>query len=323
MADDLDKTVVFDEPDMDDKTVVMKRDTEPVDNDKTMVYADNDKAETTDDDKTVVYGGDDKTLVGMADNDSSERTMRPEGAASRNNTNELAANMFNLKGLDYEQVTCLSDNSGEAQVYLVRREGREYVLKLYYPNFDINKKLLQLVRSFQFEMIVDLQDYGRTYVDGKNRYYELMEYLKGGTLKDVKINGDFNRFRRLTMTFLPHALIHHHDAIIAQATDNRLRDAAARCHLRHAWLLRHRINHVRRGRSPQFLAGHHRDGGCRVLQLRVACHTCHHHFVQLQMSVKHIRAILHLLATVVQTMALCYHCCAIAQQRQHHTYCLH
>jgi hypothetical protein len=71
MADDLDKTVVFDEPDMDDKTVVMKRDTEPVDNDKTMVYADNDKAETTDDDKTVVYGGDDKTLVGMADNDSS------------------------------------------------------------------------------------------------------------------------------------------------------------------------------------------------------------------------------------------------------------
>ena len=228
MADDLDKTVVFDEPDMDDKTVVMKRDTEPVDNDKTMVYADNDKAETTDDDKTVVYGGDDKTvvygaddktmiiggkssgnddativadatIVGMADNDSSERTMRPEGAASRNNTNELAANMFNLKGLDYEQVTCLSDNSGEAQVYLVRREGREYVLKLYYPNFDINKKLLQLVRSFQFEMIVDLQDYGRTYVDGKNRYYELMEYLKGGTLKDVKINGDFNRFRRLTL----------------------------------------------------------------------------------------------------------------------------
>jgi hypothetical protein len=249
MADDFDKTDVFDDdPVVDDKTMVMNRDVESVDDDKTMVFADKNKANANDDDavnddvisddktmvykddKTMVYGGDDKTMVynddktmvyggddktmiygnkspegddativGMKEKNSAERTMRPEGPASRSGSNESSATMFNLKGLDYEQVTCLSDNSGEAQVYLVQREGKEYVLKLYYPNFDINKKLLQLVRSFQFEMIVDLQDYGRTYVDGKNRYYELMEYLKGGTLKDVRINGDFNRFRRLTL----------------------------------------------------------------------------------------------------------------------------
>ena len=224
MADDFDKTDVFDDdPVVDDKTMVMNRDLDPVDDDKTMVFADKNKANANDndavnddvvsddktmvynDDKTMVYGGDkqpegdDKTMVGMPAKKSGETTMRPEGPASRNGANESSAQYFSLKGLDYELVTCLSDNSGEAQVYLVQREGKEYVLKLYYPNFDINKKLLQLVRSFQFEMIVDLQDYGRTYVDGKNRYYELMEYLKGGTLKDVRINGDFNRFRRLTL----------------------------------------------------------------------------------------------------------------------------
>ena len=126
--------------------------------------------------------------------------MRPGGAASSAaNANASSTNVFNLKGIDYKEVSCLSDNSGEAQIYLVERDGKQYVLKLYYPNFDINKKLLQLVRSFQFEMIVDLMDYGRTYKEGKNRYYELMEYLRGGTLKDVKLNGDFNRFRRLAL----------------------------------------------------------------------------------------------------------------------------
>lgn len=224
VPDNGDKTVVLGG---DDKTVVLGNSDKTVilgNNDKTVVLGNSDKTVVLGNsdktvvlggnDKTVVLGGDDKTVMlggkstansdvtlmgGSSDDDSLERTMRPERAASQNDMNRPLVNAFNLKGLDYEEVSCLSDNSGEAQVYLVRRNGKEYVLKLYYPNFDINKKLLQLVRSFQFEMIVDLQDYGRTYVDGKNRYYELMEYLRGGTLKDVKINGDFNRFRRLTL----------------------------------------------------------------------------------------------------------------------------
>ena len=196
MADDnFDKTIAIGE----DKTIALSEDkTIALGDDKTIALGD-DKTIALGGDRTVVLGGD-ATLKGIiADSQSPERTMRPEGIASQSGLNTPQVNTFSLKGLDYEEVSCLSDNSGEAQVFLVRREGKDYVLKLYYPNFDINRKLLQLVRSFQFEMIVDLQDYGRTYVDGKNRYYELMEYLKGGTLKDVKINGDFNRFRRLTL----------------------------------------------------------------------------------------------------------------------------
>ena len=208
MDENLDKTVVMGG---DDKTVVMNND------DKTVVMNNDDKTVVMGgDDKTVVMGGgddrtvimssgdkgepiEDATLVGMVERVSGESTMRPDRVVDQDDLDTPSVNYFNLKGLDYEEVTCLSDNSGEAQVFLVKRDGKEFVLKLYYPNFDINKKLLQLVRSFQFEMIVDLHDFGRTYVDGKNRYYELMEYLRGGTLKDIKINGDFNRFRRLTL----------------------------------------------------------------------------------------------------------------------------
>jgi serine/threonine protein kinase len=225
MADDnFDKTVVLGNDDKtvvlggEDKTIVLGNDDKTVvlgGEDKTVVLGNDDKTVVLGgDDKTVVLGGGDKTVVlggsktsdnpdatlmGISDGGSLERTMRPEKIASQNTMGSPSVNAFNLKGVDYEEVRCLSDNSGEAQVYLVKNDGKEYVLKLYYPNFDINRKLLQLVRSFQFEMIVDLQDYGRTYVDGKNRYYELMEYLRGGTLKDIRINGDFNRFRRLTL----------------------------------------------------------------------------------------------------------------------------
>ncbi len=110
-----------------------------------------------------------------------------------------AEEFFELNGIKYRKVECLSDNSGEAQVFLVERNEQEFVLKVYYPNIDVNKKLLQVICSFQFEMIVDLKDFGKTYVDGKHRFYELMEYLRGGTLNEYKLNGDIDQFRRIAL----------------------------------------------------------------------------------------------------------------------------
>jgi len=112
---------------------------------------------------------------------------------------EFAGDYFNLKGVRYKKISTLSENSGEAQVYLVEKDDKEYVLKVYYPNFNINKKLLQAIYNFKFEMIVTLFDYGKTYVDGKSRYYELMEYLQGGTMSEYKLNGDINQFRRIAL----------------------------------------------------------------------------------------------------------------------------
>lgn len=145
---------------------------------------------------TLATPGEDTTQV------PADRTLRPEGAAMpMNDKDDKQAEpaIFRLKGQEYEHVRLLSDNSGEAQVFLVRNNGEEYVLKVYYPNFNVDKKLLQVIRSFQFEMIVKLIDYGKTYLDGKSRYFELMEYLRGGTLRDLNIGGDLKRFRRIAL----------------------------------------------------------------------------------------------------------------------------
>ena len=135
-------------------------------------------------------------------------TMRPtelplDGTARVNGVmaqpEEVSGDFFVLKGVNYRKVRCLSDNSGEAQVFLVEKDGEELVLKIYYPNFDVNRKILQTVQNFEFEMIVRVFDYGKTYVEGKHRYYELMEYLQGGSMADYKLNGDIDKFRRIAL----------------------------------------------------------------------------------------------------------------------------
>lgn len=145
---------------------------------------------------------DDNTLRPESDStvspDAMDTTMRTMGQADPD-MQDVSGDFFVLKGVKYRKKQCLSENSGEAQVYLVEREGEEYVLKIYYPTFNVNKKMLKAIYNFKFEMVVSLIDYGKVYVDGKSRNYELMEYLRGGTLTDYRLNGDIDKFRRIAL----------------------------------------------------------------------------------------------------------------------------
>lgn len=122
------------------------------------------------------------------------------GQQSDSDDDDVAySDTFEIKGKIYKKIKCLSDNSGEAQVFLVESEGRELVLKIYYPNFTVKRKLMKIVANFNFEMIMNIFDYGKMYVEGVSRDYELMEYLKGGTLNNYHLKGDFNKFRRIAL----------------------------------------------------------------------------------------------------------------------------
>ena len=125
-----------------------------------------------------------------------DATVRPSDNAQKQTGGEME---FLLKGRIYRSIKCLSDNSGEAQVFLVEGEEGERVLKIYYPNFTIKKTLMRIIQNIGMEMIVGISDYGKTYVDGKNRDYELMEYLRGGTLNEYDLDGDFTQFRRIAL----------------------------------------------------------------------------------------------------------------------------
>ena len=72
---------------------------------------------------------------------------------------EIDDSIFVLRGQNYKRKQVLSENTGEAQVFLVEKDKQEYVLKIYYPNFDVNRKILQTVLNFDFEMIVKVYDF--------------------------------------------------------------------------------------------------------------------------------------------------------------------
>ena len=140
---------------------------------------------------------DDFVATAERDQPTLDGTARADGIDI--SAEDVKEDCFILKGIEYRRLSVLSDNSGEAQIFLVEREGETFVLKIYYPNFDVNKMIIQTVYNFGFEMIVRVYDFGKTYVDGKHRYYELMEYLQGGTLSEYRLNGDQDKFRRIAL----------------------------------------------------------------------------------------------------------------------------
>ena len=134
------------------------------------------------------------SVSNVIDTDTTLRVGTPSVQQPNTPTDE-----FVLNGVIYHSQKTISDNSGEAQVYLVYRDGKLFVLKLYYPNVNIKTETLKVVANMDFNMIVRLYDFGKVYVDGKKRNYELMEYLRGGTLNTYCLNEDFNVFRRLAL----------------------------------------------------------------------------------------------------------------------------
>ena len=68
--------------------------------------------------------------------------MDDDGQSQTPNNDSIDTDTFEINNTYYRKVRCLSDNSGEAQVFLVENNGELLVLKIYYPNFTVKKKLL-------------------------------------------------------------------------------------------------------------------------------------------------------------------------------------
>ena len=152
----------------------------------------------------------DKTLK----NSTTTQYSAPDYVSSDVENSAVKPEIISIKDQEFEVQRCLSDNSGEAQVFLVRRDGNDYVLKVYYPTFNVKKPLLKVIANINFEMIVRLYDYGKVYFDGKSRDYELMEYLRGGTLSDYCVNGDEKQFRRIALQAAAAVACCHNNMVI-------------------------------------------------------------------------------------------------------------
>ena len=114
------------------------------------------------------------------------------------------------------------------------------------------------------------------------------------------------------LTFLSHTLTHHHHPVVTKSADNGFGDAAASCQLADAWLAGDGINDVSRGSRFQHLRRYDAHRGGSMFHFRVASHTRHRQFIQLQMAEKHVgrvvRMIIFYIGRMVLTIVLCCQC---------------
>jgi len=92
-----------------------------------------------------------------------------------------------LNDKKYKLLKTISRSTGEAEVYLVKKENQKYIFKYYYPNFKPKDSILKQLKGLHHDDTVDLIDYGY-YGD---RFFEIMEYAEGGSLVDKNEDGTY------------------------------------------------------------------------------------------------------------------------------------
>ena len=107
-----------------------------------------------------------------------------------------------LNGVRYNVTQVISERTGEAQVLMVENGGNQYVLKLYYVDYHPNHAILdKVMKARGAGLLVGVVAHGvwspadngievSPGVAAEKRDYELMDYYSGGTLDEIKINGD-------------------------------------------------------------------------------------------------------------------------------------
>lgn len=127
----------------------------------------------------------DKTKI-MSDTQSTQR-MPSKEEKNDNLTNTSGAIQSGSIFQGYQVLSVLSKSTGEAEIYLVSKNDKKFVLKHYYPNFSPKYEILEKLKGINHPDIINLYEYGNQ--DG--RFYEIQDFAEGGTLADRSEDGNY------------------------------------------------------------------------------------------------------------------------------------
>lgn len=122
-------------------------------------------------------------------------TIREDGTIREDQTIRETAGTQKDQGItretfrDYKIVRQLTTHGGEADAYIIEKQGQEYFLKLYrygiQPKEEVLRKTYELSQSIP-EHMVRIYEYG--FDRSWQRWYEVQEYVRLGNLKDYVLN---------------------------------------------------------------------------------------------------------------------------------------
>ena len=109
--------------------------------------------------------------------------------------------MYDIKGKQYKMVSVISKQSGEAKIFRVENNGRDYALKIYKQHRHPDHSVLETIRNLRGNgLLVDIYEHGLWCdADGIQYDYELMQYCSGRSLASVKLNGDEAKLKEIAV----------------------------------------------------------------------------------------------------------------------------
>ncbi len=83
-----------------------------------------------------------------------------------------------LNSITYQIQEVISNDTGEAEIFLLLRDGNKYVFKLYNSNIRPKEVIVEQLKQLKHEDIINLLDYGYYH----DHFFEIMDYAEGGAL---------------------------------------------------------------------------------------------------------------------------------------------
>ena len=80
---------------------------------------------------------------------------------------------------DYSLTGVITENTGEAALFLCNKDGKEFVAKVYHPDKRPKDEILKTVKSITSPFILEIIDSG----EHCGRYYEIFPYFGNGDLQ--------------------------------------------------------------------------------------------------------------------------------------------
>ena len=142
---------------------------------------------------TAVMSGSSAGMTAVANATAVAPAAGKTGDSAHKATFDLTTRKDITIGKNTYSIDKLIGNGGEAEVYVLVKDGRKYALKLYRGVHQFNKDLIgRLAKLRGKAAITDIYGYGNIKIGGETRSFTLMEYCADGSTAswDFKGNGD-------------------------------------------------------------------------------------------------------------------------------------
>jgi serine/threonine protein kinase len=118
--------------------------------------------------------------------------------------------VYQFNDIQYKLISKISDSSTEAEIYLIEKDGNNFVLKLYYPFVKPKFEIVERLKKLEHPDILTVLDTGYY----EDRFFEILPFADQGSLLEAKPIKNFDTLKRIVLEIVEALNFCHTNGII-------------------------------------------------------------------------------------------------------------